>query len=215
MYLRNTVYAFILLATPVPGFAAQLAFDDGENLFRSDGFDTLPTLPGLELMTLPTFDTSLGTLTGATLSWFSTLTLAGNAIDGNSFPAAFEFVTDGSLKVFTTTVDVGPLSVSDSCLGIGCDVLDVEIVSTSALLNLSGELDLFAEPGVQTVGPGSFEVNPALSAGLVPPDEFEEGTFTATWDITAIVTYDFVPVPLPAAAVLLGSALLLLRWRAG
>lgn len=215
MNLEIPLSALALAAVSLPISAAQLAFDDGGNLVRAAYFSALPPLPPFEEpITLPTFDTSLGTLTGATLSWFSTLTLAGEAVDGNHFPAAFEFTSDGSLEVFATTIDVGPLSVADFCVGIGCDILGVEVVSTSALLNLAGELDLFAEAAVQTAGPGSFDVTPTLSAALLGPDEFNAGSFTASWDITATVTYDFVPVPLPPAWALLGAAILTLRVRA-
>jgi len=206
----------VLAAATVSATAAQLAFDDGDNLFSGQDFGGLPTLPGFnDDITLPTFDTGLGTLDSATLNWFSTLTLSGDAIDGNVIGAAFVFSADGSIEVFDVDIDTGPLSVADSCLSIGCDVLGVVVSSTSPALNLTGELDLTAEPDVQTAGPGSFDVELLLTAGLGPfVPEFDEGGFAATWDVTMIVTYEFTPVPLPPAAALLAPAgLLLVRRR--
>ncbi len=208
--LKGLLFAALITTTLIAGPGAAQAYEATfSGQFSGDPGSDLTTLLGS--ISLNQFNSSLGTLNSVTIDLTSDFnyltTLQNNQTTKNSTGI---FIIDQQLQIKTlgqTMLDTGPytyqttLYVAPGATGINNAT---NVNPTSNILTISGSA-LAAY-----IGSGNLMFNVYSSADL--SESISGGNFNAnvgtTFDTTATITYDYTPVPIPAAFMLFGTGLL-------
>lgn len=228
--LKNTLAATALLTTvliSVSTNAANVVFGDSVSLNGWELFPPAPELTWLEvdsvdLSALPQFDSSLGTLTGVTLSIVGGLDYGMDVYGYDTNDDSLENSMQGDAVVAVTAevpASGGPIVAPYMTAGTSVFCMEeaysgpcFDFTEESADVDISEEFtgsDMAAFIGSGDLS--AVDVNLLLALNLFSSDnilEPESSIFVEFYgDVVVSYDYSITPVPLPAAFWMMGSAL--------